>query len=110
MELYKQSWLFCRYCSVYSLSDMNGNIFYVGATTGPIDKRKKEHVREAKYSDKRKKDKMIRQLDYKFNINLVERKAITSRSSERAFKTISVIEKYWIRKYISNGINLTNHL
>lgn len=98
------------YVNIYSLSDLPGNVFYVGCTAGTLAERLKAHLLEAKnnnYSNFQK-NALINHLDYNVKINLLETKWAVSPSRSLAVYTASDVEVKWINHFINMGIPLVN--
>lgn len=105
---------FCPYfraCGkIYTLSDEGGNVFYVGCTTRPIITRYSAHINCAKYGRKWNKEKsdIIRSLNYKVNLSIVQAIWIIGRNRREATRTLLALEKKWIEHYLNAGHKLTN--
>ena len=87
----------------YSLSDMDGNVFYVGMTCNP-NQRLYFHLMGAKRStyENRGKCEKIRSLDYKIKMNILE-KTIMYRNVNP-----EIAEFRWMQHFMSLGVKLTN--
>lgn len=99
------------YAKIYTLSDENGNIFYVGCTTMRLETRLAQHISSAKnnhkYSNKRKNE-IIRRLEFKIIATIVDMKWVTGRSGKSIKYLASDLEKEWINKYLELGYELVN--
>jgi hypothetical protein len=88
---------------IYSLSDpRNDEIRYVGQTTYPLEKRYKEHIRNAKYS-KTKNHSVYRWINELIDVGLLP---MISLLDTCEIESLNDKEIYWIGKYF--GKNLTN--
>jgi hypothetical protein len=94
--------LFTANC--YSLSDINGNVFYVGVTTMKLKTRLAAHLAEAKRSQQgnRKKCEIIRNLNFEILINLLEQREIEYLWRGRD------VEAKWILFFLEKGVDLSN--
>lgn len=107
---------FGAYAKIYTISDVNGNVFYVGCTTNSIEARLAGHISEARntntynklYSSKSPKSVRIRELDFKIVITIVHMQWVTSFASMSALKKMARTEKEWIKKYMDLGYSLCN--
>lgn len=80
---------------VYTLSDLNDNVFYVGSTIKPLATRLSQHVHKAKFDlEKSKKAQKIKELNLQVKINAID---------ENGDK-----EDEWINWFKERGIELTN--
>lgn len=94
---------------VYCLSDVSGNVFYVGLTGHDLKKRLTQHISEAKNSTKKsKKSEKIISLNYDFYISIVEIEWVTGRNHREALSKIRHLETKCIDTYRALGYNLTN--
>ena len=92
---------------VYSLSDLNGNLFYVGATGLTLAERLAWHLSEAKHKDSPKGRKII-SLNYEVTINCIDKKLVTGRVKGEAPHKIRDLEYKWIEKLRNDGVELVN--
>lgn len=98
---------------VYSLSDKNGDVFYIGQTF-KLKQRIYQHISEAKRSAKNKvinaleKDAKI--INSNFNINYAVVKSVdcSHLSKEEAKRKMVELEEMYIKKYIKLGHKLCN--
>lgn len=111
MELNGQSSKFFGcFAKIYGLYDQAGNIFYVGLTTMATEKRLSQHLSESGYSFmKSAKVKKIRELKKNISIKVLDILWLTNKDPWFKMGNARKLEKDWIRKYISAGIQLTNH-
>jgi hypothetical protein len=99
------------YGKIYSLSDINGNVFYIGCTVLPLEKRLSQHVSEAKANRKgtnQTKNKIISDSGFEITATILEIKYVTARKAITAQKSLCNVEKQWIEKYIALGYDLCN--
>lgn len=99
------------YGKVYSLSDRNGNVFYVGCTVMPMEKRLLQHISEAKANRKhsnRAKNKIISDSNFEITATILDIKYVTGRYARNAQRQLCNTEKSWIEKYVSLGYDLCN--
>lgn len=88
---------------VYVLSDFDGNVFYVGITSKSLGVRAGQHISQAKLgSGNQIKNKIIRLLNYKFDIKVVDQIRSAKSSVARNLETA------WIHTYSSMGFKLCN--
>ncbi len=107
--MYKSSSFFGTYGIVYSLSDKNGNVFYVGCTIQPLQKRVTAHINEAANCENiDKKSCIIRANDGKVSAAVLERKWVTGINGKAAQLRLLNIENYWVKKVESLGYVLCN--
>lgn len=104
---------FGAYAKVYTLSDENGNVFYVGCTLQKMETRIGGHIYEAcgnKPSTNQKKNSVIRSLNYKVVVKIVDILWITAstRKSAARQREIKVLEAEWILKFYNLGYDLCN--
>lgn len=96
--------------SVYTLSDIEGNIFYVGCSSD-LKKRLKAHITEAKgdhcYTN-RKKNAKIRSLNYQILIKEIDRLEAKNYQINLAKYEGRDIEYKRIVEYHRMGFNLVN--
>lgn len=88
--------------SIYTLSDVEGNIFYVGATMGVAEKRLKDHISEAlrDMGSNKSKNEIIRSLNYQVKVTCTEQ--VNSKEEMRKK------EKQWIDSFSRLGHKLCN--
>lgn len=100
---------FGAYAKVYTLSDKDGDVFYVGCTVHELEKRVAAHISEARSGkgNKRKAARIV-QADLEVYATIVEIKWVTERSAVDALMKMASIEKKWISKYMDLGYNLCN--
>lgn len=104
---------FGAYAKVYTLSDQNGNVFYVGCTLQKMETRIAGHIYDAcgnKYSTNQKKNSVIRSLNYKVVVKIVDILWVTAstRKSAARQREIKVLEAEWILKFYNLGYDLCN--
>lgn len=95
--------------NVYTLSDEFQNVFYVGCTSLPMEKRLSTHISNAKYGRGNKaKNEKISSLGYKVFINSVE--FITTKRMKRyqIQRVTKETELIWIYVFHKRGFQLTN--
>lgn len=90
------------YGTIYCLKDLQGNIFYVGCTTLPLEKRVQMHIQEAKYDYYRPKSKKIAELDYKIDAEVLYAGYYTDKGD------LLKDEKKYIIKFLESGSRLLN--
>lgn len=99
------------YAVIYVLTDLNGNVFYVGCTIKPLEFRLKLHLSDAKanrrFTNKVKNEK-IRSLDYKVLIKEVDRILGGGYKGYQINSAGRKLEMDWILKYHNSGCQLTN--
>lgn len=106
---YPQSSFFVGIAKIYALSDNNGSVFYIGCTIKSLDERKGGHIRDAKYNNgNKKKNEIIRSLNYDFIITQIDQKYVTARWSNDTVSQSLPLERYWIAKYEEMGADLCN--
>lgn len=98
------------YAKVYSLSDKHGNVFYIGLTGHPIEKRLLAHIAETKSCKIKgsKKIEKIKSLNYEVYISIIEMVWTTGRTHREAVAKIRSLESQTIQTYKSLGYELTN--
>lgn len=110
MELRGQySSLFCGYAKIYTLSDYDGIVFYVGCTSRSLEQRLTGHILQAKkalHFDK--KCLKIRKCGFKIFINEIDSVYITGSRPKFALPDAYKKEKEWIARYFLEGHPLTN--
>jgi hypothetical protein len=111
MSEFPYCYFFGAYTKIYTLADENGNVFYVGSTTMRLEARLANHISVAKnnksYGNKRK-DAIIRKLNYKITATIVDMIWVTADRKEDLTHKADDIEKQWIDKYLSLGYKLVN--
>lgn len=96
---------------IYILSDMDGNVFYVGCTIQPLFVRLKMHLCEAKINHSftnKAKNKKIQLLDFKVLITEVDRMEVSGYEGYQMTNKAKDLELSWVKKYKSMGCQLTN--
>lgn len=113
-KLFKYRLNFSRFygafANIYTLSDEQGNVFYVGMTTQEASARLQNHLVEARSDNgnNKKKNEIIRSLNYKIIATVHYSFWITGSTQRMALIRGEAIEKQWILKYINNGCALCN--
>ena len=110
-ECYRFCFVLCIKTKVYSLSDLDGNVFYVGCTSQSLEARLGCHIANAKSGSgyNHAKNSHISSLGFKVNISILEEKYTTKITSPySATKEMAQREFFWINHFISNGVNLLN--
>lgn len=99
------------FAKVYTLSDENGNVFYVGCTTRDIKLRLACHITEAKMNTVGNaiKNAFIRSLDYKVLVTLIEEKFVTGGKAYDAVHRAKDLEYKWMLEFINRGCVLCNN-
>jgi len=101
------------YGKIYTLADEQGNVFYIGSTTFPLEHRLAGHISEAKCSKLRgnkRKIAHIRSLGFKVVATVIDMKWISGTDSKRfKYGEIKELEMKWISKYRQLGYELLNH-
>lgn len=96
---------------IYTLSDKNGGVFWVGCTIREIEQRLYDHLCEARnnhpYSNKRKNEK-IRGLNYDVYATVIDTRVIECQSRSLAKRETKNWELEWIYKYRNQGYELCN--
>lgn len=97
----------------YTLSDMDGNVFYVGLTRFPVEKRLLQHLNEARaYRGQNfvngRKCLKIRSLDYRILMTVIETKWVAVKNVRAIPFQIRDLEKEFIQKYLESGHALLN--
>lgn len=107
---YEYNNFYGSYAKVYTLSDNNGNVFYVGCTVLDMVTRFRGHLSEAKNctSAYNVKSSHIRSLNYKVIATIVEIKWVTGTCATHAQKKLLKDENKWIKTYINLGYKLLN--
>lgn len=103
--------LVCAYVRIYTLSDKDGNVFYVGYTTQNIEKRLGAHLAEAKYgpvSGNKRKNAHIAKLNFQVAATIVDMVLFSGSSWDHIAKKGRKLEKEWIIKYKALGYDLLN--
>jgi hypothetical protein len=111
MENFPYCNFFGTYTKIYTLSDENGNVFYVGSTTTRLEIRLANHITVAKKnksSGNKRKDAHIRKLNYKITATIVDMIWVTADRKKDLTHKADKIEKQWIDKYLSLGYALLN--
>lgn len=100
------------YAKVYTLSDENGNIFYVGCTVQPIEKRLVMHLSEARSSraGNMRKHEIIRSLNYSVVITVLDMKWVTAKKPSWAHAQTKTWEHEWVLKIHALGYDLCNRV
>lgn len=104
--------VFIGYARIYTLSDINDNVFYVGCTTQDLQKRLACHLAEAKANTPKSnslKNLFIMALDFRVTIRIVEEKFVTGFKAYSAVTKAKDLELKWVRKFISRGATLCNN-
>lgn len=99
------------YAKIYTLSDTSGNVFYVGCTIQDLIIRLRMHLSNARASNgttNRKKDRIIRELNYKVVINMVDSIWVTGDNKKLLHHKGRFLESEWILKFHTIGHRLTN--
>lgn len=104
---------FGAYAKVYTLSDENGNVFYVGCTLQKMETRIAGHIYEAsgnKPSTNQKKNSVIKSLNYKVVVKIVDMLWVTAstRKSAARQREVKTLESEWILKFYNLGYDLCN--
>jgi hypothetical protein len=101
---------FGGYAQVYTLADNDGKVFYVGCTVRPLEKRIAVHISDAKANRgyNKKKNLIIRSLNYQVSVKVVDIKWVTSTSASCAGTHIKGLEKEWMLRYHRMGSELCN--
>ena len=97
---------------IYTLSDVLGNVFYVGCTIGSLEQRLKNHLSDSKGQLRRfmnqEKNTKIRALEYKILIKEVDRMEVSGWKGYQMNCQARPLEYKWIIKFHKAGANLTN--
>lgn len=101
--------------SVYSLSDLDGNIFYIGATTISVKKRFGHHISVAKSLAKGKKSRSCTQsalkiikLDFNVECKILSTKTYDAVSKKEALENLNKDEMDHIKQAKAAGHKLVN--
>ena len=99
---------------VYTLSDKEGNVFYVGATILPIPDRLRQHIGNAKATWKRRrpnaKNERIASLNYDIVATIIHVEWVTGRNIQEIKRKLEVVERRYIAEYLNMGVGLLNVL
>lgn len=96
---------------IYTLTDENDNVFYVGCTIGSLETRLYDHIQGAcntKTVSNSLKSKKIRELGFKVKIVAVDYMAVEAGNSWDATRKAADLENDWSLKFMMEGIELTN--
>lgn len=106
---YPYSDFFGAWAKIYTLSDSEGNVFYVGCTTQSLSGRLARHISNSKnkYTNSRKAQH-IRSLNYNVKMNVVDMKWVTYSKSYYLASFARSLEKKWIQHFSDLGCGLTN--
>lgn len=100
---------FGAFATVYSLSDENGKVFYIGATIMTLDIRLSQHlINAARWDGNRKKNAAIRSLNNKVLINELERVWVTGNKPKSAIYKALPTEIKWIKYFSDKGHEMLN--
>ena len=107
------STFFGAFAKIYTLSDENGIVFYVGCTVRELGERLKSHLSEANsnrpYANKIKNEK-IRSLDFQVVITEVDRMWVTGIKPQWAISKATDLEHEWIWHFRGLGYKLANRI
>lgn len=92
--------------TIYTLSDLDGNIFYVGCTERKLSERLSAHISEAKKGrGNKEKNRIIVELEFKVVITEIDSCPLRNRTDlMRANRR----EEQWIVRFRENGHTLCN--
>lgn len=98
---------------IYTLSDRDGNVFYVGCTILSIEYRLQCHISQAMSKKLRlqvntKKIQRIRDLNFDIVATIVEIVKIDGSKVPSPKKYLKPFELKWIKKYLNDGCDLCN--
>lgn len=111
MSEYPYCEFYGAYAKIYTLSDESGNVFYVGSTVKRLEIRLAQHISNAKCNKKygnKRKDELIRNLDYKITATIVDMLWVTAQREKDLKHMADKLERQWIQKYASLGYDLCN--
>lgn len=109
--VYPHTKLSIAFGKVYSLADLEGNVFYVGSTTGDMYSRLSQHLSQARSKftkDKTEKSKRIKSLNFKVVAKIIQLQWLIPYSPIYNVKSLARLEKKWIIKFFSLGYELCN--
>lgn len=99
------------YAKIYTLSDNEGNVFYVGMTSGPLENRVDAHIADARLnkpkSNQRKNEK-IASLNYKITATIVDKVWVSNVYSAFSSYRCRQLEDEWMQKFLDAGAPLLN--
>lgn len=101
---------FGGYAKIYTLSGVNGDVFYVGCTFD-LTNRLATHLGNAKGNHKgsnKKKNEIIRSLNFEVVVKVVDMKWVTGSRANRIIHKAFPLEKKWIQKFLELGYDLCN--
>lgn len=99
------------YAFIYVLTDLFDNVFYVGCTIQPIEKRLQVHIIESRASrpnTNKAKIEKIRSLDYNVKIKEIARVWVKGYKGYEMNAGGRKLEREWMLKYHRMGCDLTN--
>jgi hypothetical protein len=105
----KASHVCCLFAKVYTLSDLNGDVFYVGITTGTLERRLTAHLCDARIGKgNAKKNERIILCQFKPKISQVDIMYVTGYNSSMAMNKARFLEYEWICRFRDQGMDLAN--
>ena len=89
---------------IYALTDVEGSVFYVGQTFGPVEDRLRSHVCQARRNARfcERKTAKIVSLEYRVNVLVLD--VVMVKNRKEALKE----ELKWIQHYLNTGVQLVN--
>lgn len=102
--------MFVRLAKIYTLRDKDNNVFYVGCTTGSLQKRLAHHLSSARSGNNYNSSKsaMIRSLNFLVRIEISQALWVAGNTRHRASKDLWILERKWIDRYRDLGHTLCN--
>ena len=107
---YKYSHVYYCTITVYSLSDIHGNIFYIGSTINNLSKRLYEHLARAanKPDNQPRVNTVIVENDFNILINPIKKVFVSFGRYTQATSKSRTYEGEILNKLLSDGHMLTN--
>lgn len=96
---------------IYTLTDFDNNVFYVGCTTVGLKQRLQQHLSSCNSYDSWSnslKVQKIRSLNFRVRINELETVVVFATNRRCASRKAEVYERRWIKKFEGMGIELCN--
>lgn len=105
--------VFVGCAKIYTLSDLKGNVFYVGSTSHSLEKRLSAHLAEARLNKRcgnKKKNEKIRSLNFQIEAKVIDIKYVAGSKQAAARGKSNDLEGEWIKKYVELGYDLCNKI
>lgn len=97
-----------RVVKIYTLSDKNGNIFYVGCTAEKLDVRLKAHLLNVRTYPNSEKAKYFAAINNEVIVKAVYKETVSTIYKFQAHRKIAAKELEYIYKYTDLGHPLVN--